>query len=332
MENLSEKPMLIYDSSLSSDIRLDEFMNLQPIEFDGYVFHKQFRDPKGNSGSNPTWGELYEIKNGIITNLGKGVYKEYDYDEPDGSYAEKLYSMLAKRVLDKQIRVPNITLVKDSKSKETGIFSHIILDNDTEDMMEIKALLFSVYDREKQKNMKSLVVYQDLLNAIKEEVHDEECFAKIEKQVVQTLLLDAFANNADRHARNWALIRDKETNEYNLGLFDHAVSFLDIISPRQLATNGTRWTNTYILTEEKKQIYGLGEDGKKVLKYLFKRYPEYSEEFIKNLEKELPGFLKEAKSMPGAIKSRSFESTLTAKCRGLRKILESQRSGEEYYD
>ena len=29
--------------------------------------------------------------------------------------------MLAKRVLDKQIRVPNITLVKDSKSKETGI-------------------------------------------------------------------------------------------------------------------------------------------------------------------------------------------------------------------
>ena len=108
----------------------------------------------------------------------------------------------------------------------------------------MKTLLFYKFDRQTLDNLKSVIHIEDLLECIKIQVDDEENYRQVESQVVQALLLDCVTNNADRHANNWCIVRDKITNTYTVGVFDHSSSFIDMMSERNNATmNG--WTIFY---------------------------------------------------------------------------------------
>ena len=329
--------MKIYDPDVQKVPFAAYMKELEKQKFNGFVFFKFYRDPVGNSGSNPTWGDLYEVIKGKEHYKGNCLYKEMDYDEPYASYCEKLWSILGKRVLGGKTRVPEITLVKPEGSSECGALSHIILNNDTEDMADMKKMLFFKLERQEQEKLKYLVDYQDLIDCVRIQVNNEENFKELEEQIVNTMLLDAVTNNADRHAKNWALVRNKATNHYSLGLYDHGVSFLDMVSDRPNATstsNGrSMWTTTYIKTDPNVVYRGMGDTGDKIVKYLFNRYPEISEKFYETFCRELPGFEQDLKDAPSDINTKRIMSNLLIKKRVMEKIIDRQRGGgEEYYD
>lgn len=331
MGNFDDKKMIIYEKDSSKET-FEEVVDGLSEDFDGYVFYSLFRDPIGNSGGNPTWGDLYYKgkDNSRVHFLTKCIYKCLDYDEMDGPYAEKLWSMLGKRVLTNGTRIPEITLIKDSKYNDLGIASHIILDNNKEDMQDIRTLLFFKYDRQDMVKMKSVYPIEHVLEAIKMQIGDEANYKEVEKQVLQAILLDAMTNNADRHAKNWSLIRDKRTNRYTLGLFDHSSSFLDMISERPMATGKGYWSSTYLKIKPETNTYGLGESGDKIAKYVVDNYPEIAKEFCDNFANALPEFFAELEEAPTQrINVRRIKSTLTAKKRILEKMVESRISGDE---
>ncbi len=183
----------------------------------------------GNSGSNPTWGQVYEYdeEEGYLKYKGNGLYKEIDYDYPNNAYSEKLFSIIGQRVLP-GVRVPNIDVVQGPYSGH-GIISHILLDNDKEDLIHVRDLLFNKYDRTEVLKRRSVFTIDDILESIKMQVPDEANYKKLEKHIIQTMLLDAVTNNSDRHPNNWALIRNKKTNQYDLAVFDDSAAFIGII-------------------------------------------------------------------------------------------------------
>ena len=339
MNNFEEKEMRVYDPD-QSKMAFEETLSNLPENFDGYVFHAMYRDPVGNSGGNPTWGRAYRYCNGEISYVGDCLYKCMDYDEMDGPYAEKLWSMFGKKVLDGGTRVPEITLIKDSRDKETGILSHIILDNAKEDLILMRSVLFHKYDRQTMVKLRSIFPIQDLLESVKLQIIDsnrlEESTAnykEVESQIIQTLLLDAVTNNADRHAKNWGLIRDKKTNKYVLGVFDHSSSFLDMISERPRATGNSYWTTCYLKTDPNAQSYGLGISGDKMIKYLIANYPDEVKKFNEKFVKALPEFLEELSNAPSSkIHVRRMKFALEAKKKILDKLIREREVGGEERD
>ena len=233
--------------------KLDELASKQ------MVFRKLRRDTVGRSSSNPTWGYAYNVKKGKLKFKGEGVYKEFDYDQPNAAYAEKIYSIIAKEVLTEDTRIPTIDVVKENNSiYGPSTISYKLMDNDKEDMFHISDLMFYKYERGEIENKKDVFTIEDILECIKEQVKDEENYKKIEKSVIHTILLDCVLNNADRHTNNWALVRNKETNQYELAIFDHSISLIDMVEENRRATyNG--WTKSYISTE-KEGISSFGKD------------------------------------------------------------------------
>ena len=277
---------------------------------------------------NPTWGDLYQYTGHEMYYKGTCIFKEMDYDAPNSAYAEKLWSLLGKRVL-KTCRIPDITLVKDKRYKETGLMSHIILDNSTEDLNDMKTLLFYKFDRQTLDNFKSVIHIRDLLECIHFQVQDVDNYKKIETQIVQTLLLDSVTNNADRHANNWSLVRDKQTNQYTVGLFDHGSSFVDMISSKNGATiNG--WTSSYIKVNTSPSRTGMGDLGDKLVRYLFVNFPDASKEFLRNFNNELEYFYQDIESAPSNINQKRLKQNFSIKQKYMNELLfelENQEKG-----
>lgn len=338
---LKDRPMKIYDreEEEKKGNTFGAFMTSIPEDFDGYIFLKLFRDPQGNSGSNPTWGDYYKYSKSEILKFGRGVYKSMDYDAPLASYCEKLWSLLGKKVfhsepnpISKNLRIPHITVVKDEKSGERGAISHIILNNDKEDLIGINTILFHKYDRQALDKMRSVVVFDDLLYCLHEQIPDEENYKEVEKQIIQVLLLDAVTNNVDRHTKNWSLVRDKETNHYTLGVFDHGSSFVDLISQNEFARQNNYWSITYTKIDHVTQTMGIGDSGEKIVRYLVDRYPEIAQEFNDALSKALPEFQQYLVDAPSNIDVKRIMYNLTFKQKFIDKMLEKQRGEGYYYD
>ncbi len=338
---LQDRPMKIYDKDAEEKKgnTFGAFLAKVPEDFDGYVFVKLFRDPQGNSGSNPTWGDYYRFRNGEMAKFGRGVYKSMDYDAPYAPFCEKLWSLLGKRVfhdgqnpISKELRVPHITVVKDEQTGERGAISRIIIDNDKEDLLGINTILFHKYDRQALDKMRSVVVFDDLLYCLQAQIEDEQNYKEVEKQIVQVLLLDAVTNNVDRHTKNWALVRDKVTNHYTLGVFDHGSSFVDLISENEFARQNNYWSITYTKIDHVTQTMGIGDSGEKIVRYLVNRYPDVAQEFYESLCKALPEFQQYLVDAPSEINVRRIMSNLEFKKRFIEKMLEKQK-GEDYdYD
>lgn len=291
------------------------------------IFREIQRDTKGKSGSRPTWGYAYKNENGKMKFKGIALHKEYDYDYPLAAYGEKAWSIFGKEVLEKSVRVPNIERVYQSEGYEE-IISYRVLDNDKEDMINIKDTLFHKFEREELKAKKNIFTIDDILECVKEEIGDENNYKIIEKNIIQVLLLDAVTNNGDRHSLNWGIVRNKKTNEYSLAVFDHASAFVDMFENRSyFVKNG--WTNSYTTVGEDVKKNNIGSEGKKIVDYIAEKYPVYFEEFCDKFEEKLPIILEQIKKENMKIDFSRLNNKMQERLYYLKKV---KNKGEYEYE
>lgn len=254
------------------------------------IFRELQKDTIGRSGSNPTWGYVYSnSKNGKIKFNGIALHKEYDYDFPLAAYAEKAWCIFGKELLEDNVRVPFIEVV-EKEPRQAEILSYRIMDNNKEDMIHIKDTLFNKFERDEMKQKRDIYTIEELLECLKIQVGSEENYKRVEKAVLNVLLLDCVTNNGDRHAFNWALVRNKEDDKYDLAVFDHSGSFANMLELREYyAKNG--WSTTYVNVDNKKRGYNIGSGGKEVTEYISSKYPEYFQEFSDKFINKLPKIL-----------------------------------------
>ena len=273
------------------------------------VFRIIMKDPIGKSSSNPSWGYIFNVRDGKLKlNINPdGLYKEFDYDHPNAAYAEKIFSIIGEELLT-DTRVPKTDVVKENNLNGPSIISYKLMDNDKEDMFHISDIMFYKYEREEIEKKKHIFTIEDILQCIKEQVRDEENYKRIEKSLIHTILTDSILNNLDRHDSNWALVRNKETNQYELAIFDHSISLIDMIEENRMATyNG--WTKSYISIEQN----GNSSLGKDIIRYIRENYREYFNEFVDNFNDKLPVILNRIKEENLPIDTRRLENKLNAR-------------------
>lgn len=260
-------------------------------ELDAEILFREIqKDTIGKSGSSPTWGYVYLNKNGKPKYKGIGLYKEYDYDAPHAAYAEKVWSIIGKGVL-KDSRIPDIDIVEATKG-EAGVISYRVLDNDKEDLIHIRDILFNKFQRADFKEQKDIFSIEDLIECIGMQIENKENFINVKKQLLHTLLLDAITNNGDRHGNNWALIRDKKTNKYKLADFDHSSAFVDMFNAKEFYTVDG-WVGSYITTNPNRKKFMMGACGDEIIEYISKNYRKEFEEFSIIFDQNLDSIIKE---------------------------------------
>jgi len=257
------------------------------------LFRELQKDTVGRSGANPTWGYVYTNVNKNLKYNGIALYKEFDYDFPFAAYAEKAWSIFGKELLDDTVRVANIDIV-ERKPNYPEMISYRLMDNDGEDMIHIKDILFNKFERGDIRSKKDILTIDELLECIKLQIPNEENYKVVEKDVIQVLLLDAITNNGDRHACNWALVRNEVTDEYCLGVFDHATTFIDMFENRAYLL-GNGWCATYITVGSDMGRNDIGSSAEKLVDYISKKYPKYFEDFCEKFFSRLPDILEKIK-------------------------------------
>lgn len=256
------------------------------------IFRKIRRDAVGKSASNPTWGYAYEVQSRKMKWKGEGLYKEYDNDAPYASYAEKIASIVYMRMLS-NARVPSVDIVGTSKN-EPSIISYKVLDNNKEDMFHIRDILFNIMDREELKSKKSIYSVKDILDSIRVQIQDDRNYEEIQKSLLETLMLDSIMNNGDRHANNWAVVRDKKTNWYELAIFDHSSTFTDMLhDQRHYTCNG--WVTSYIKVKEEKTKIRTGSLGNEIIQFICENYGEIFNGVTERFNEKLPYIIEEIK-------------------------------------
>lgn len=223
--------------------------------------------------------------------------------------------------------MPNIDVVEQRPGYEE-IISYRLMNNDREDMIHIRDTLFNKFERDEIKAKKDVFTIDEILECVKLQIGDEENYRKIEKDMIQVMLLDAITNNGDRHALNWALVRDEKTNQYTLAVFDHASSFIDMFEDRSYIL-GNGWSSTYITVGNDKGRHSIGSDGKVVVEYISKQYPEYFEKFSEKFEDKLPGILEFVKQENMKIDFNRLSSKMSEKKHFLKKLRDR---GEREYE
>ena len=282
------------------------------------LFRELQRDTIGRSGSSPTWGYAYYNENGEPKFKGIALHKEYDYDFPHAAYGEKAWSIFGKELLGDTVRVPNIDVVEERPGYEE-IISYRLMNNDKEDMIHIKDTLFNKFERDEIKAKKDIFTIDEILECVKLQIGNEENYKKIERDMIRVLLLDAVTNNGDRHALNWALVRNEKTNEYTLAVFDHSSAFVDMFQNRAYVL-GNGWNSTYITVGNDRGRHTIGSDGKVVVEHISKQYPEYFEEFYNDFNDKLPSILNLIRQENMKIDFRRLTDKMGEKRRFLKKL------------
>lgn len=286
------------------------------------IFKEIQKDTVGRSGARPVWGMLYYNEDGKLTKSGIALFKEYDYDMPIASYSEKIWSIIGNKVL-LETRVPIIDLV-DEGNKEIGVISHRVLNNEQEDLIHIRDVLFNKFERDDFKIRQNVFYIEDLLECIKIQINDSINYEKVKTQVIHTLLLDAITNNGDRHGNNWGLVRDKETNTYHLADFDHSSSFVDLVNKKPGHTC-RGWVSSYIRTTPEVKKMMMGNCGDQIIDYISKNYKEDFNNFSQLFNQNLDDIIEEIKNENMNIDEKRLEKKL----RERNKLLQKIRSREE---
>lgn len=320
------KEYLDYNRTKKNPINFGEFLYGLGNEYTGLIFWEEEKDLLGRSGGNPTWGYLYEYfgeeekEENKLVGIGDVIYKEYDYDYPYDAYNEKLYSLLAKKVIN-NCRVPNIDVAFLPKSNEATTLSYCIFNKNKEEMFEIKDFLYNKFEREELSKKEDIVLIEEILESIKMSVPNEKDYKEIEESVIHVLALDSITNNPDRHPDNWAIVRNIETGKYDLGIFDNSRAFYNMIKKYN---NNMQWVSTYVLTEERKRN-GIGDNGQKVIKYLKENYTQYFNKFLYNFMNKLPEFYQELEECPNCIDVKYLKRSIEDKLRCIRKMYNEER-------
>lgn len=282
------------------------------------IFRKIQRDTIGRSSSNPTWGYAYSVENGGLKFKGEALYKEHDYDLPNAAYSEKVTSIMGQKLLT-NVRVPEIDIVEESKG-DPGVISYKILNNDREDMFHIRDILYHKYERNILETKKDIFALSDILECVKIQVNNNENYRYLEKNIIHTLLFDSITNNGDRHCNNWSLVRNKDSDWYELAIFDHASSFVNMFKDQKHFTcNG--WVSSYTTVgEEENSKLRTGSLGKKIIEYVYENYRSYFEEFATDFHNKLPMIMELIKRENLPIDVRLLEKRLKERDSFLRKM------------
>ena len=144
-------------------------------------------------------------------------------------------------------------------------------------------------------NLGNMNLAEALRSIKKVYIKKEENYKEVEKSIIQTTVIDLMTNNIDRHLNNWALIRNKKTDWYILGIFDHATSFFNMatrtenpfLSQQYLKEN---WANSSVLLGDKADERTRSTSGIKLFKYIMDNYREYVIEILQRLNNVLPNF------------------------------------------
>ena len=288
------------------------------------VFIEVQRDTVGKSGARPTWGYVYNNENGF---KGIALHKEYDYDYPMAAYGEKVWSIFGQELIGESVRVPKIEIVEQTPGCE-DIISYRILDNDTEDMIHIKETLFNKFERKEIKSKKEIYTIEEILECVRMQIRNGENYKKVEKDIIQVLLLDAITNNGDRHVLNWGLVREEKNNNYSLAVFDHASAFVDMFEDKSYFIK-SGWANTYVTVGEDRGKTNIGSDGKKVIDYIAEEYPEYFNEFYDKFNEKLPKILEEVKKENMKIDFNRLQRKMQERNYYLKKV---KNKGEYEYE
>jgi len=292
------------------------------------LFRELQKDTIGRSGSSPTWGYVYSNKNRELKYKGIALHKGYDYDYPLAAFSEKAWTIFGNELLaDSGVRVACVEIVEQKPNYEE-IISYRLMDNYKEDMIHIKDTLFNKFERDEMKAKKGIYTIEELLESVKLQIEDNDNYKKIEKNMIRVLLLDSITNNGDRHALNWSLVRDKKSDEYSLAVFDHSSAFVNMIERSDFAArNG--WSTTYITVGNDRERTHIGSEGKKIVEYICKQYPEYFDEFCDKFEAKLPTILELIKQEQMKIDFNRLSSKMEEKKRFMRRL---KNRGEIEYE
>lgn len=272
------------------DTEFEDWIKNIPEDFTGVICDTIDRESEGNSGGKPRWVKVYKTLNGKLSDDSKiAIYKEPDYDEPDGPIAEKMYSILGKMVLPNCV-LPNIEIVKtQTDSLVPGVLSYCIIDKAKEDMIEIRNILRwnGISEKDMLKNEDRLYP-EELLKHIQSYIKDDEQYKKIEGEIIKVILLDCVTNSFDRHPDNWAIVYNHQTGEYKVGLYDNTISFVNMLSSRPGVVLKGNWGKIFIKV---KTLNNKDSDnGNDVIKYIHNKYQEYFEEFNKSFISKIEQF------------------------------------------
>lgn len=310
MNNNALDAYILYLYRKSDDRTFTEFLKTLPPGYKGMVFREVEKDTIGRSGSNPTWVSSYiydstksyyneeekSFDDETKTTKRMALYKEFDYDEPRAAYAEKIWSILGKNILPR-CRVPDIDLVykTDGGRGKVETISYRLLDKPTEDMLMMSVILEFKYANQREE-IKSFCRIEELLECVKEGKYyrDKENYMQLEEDIIHAILLDCISNNGERHPKNWGIVINKVTGEHSLALFDHANSFRNIIM-YQVGMVGQKWCTTYFCLDEnyRNKKFLCGDMGDKVIEYIYEKYPQYVDSFMRNFESGYPQFRQE---------------------------------------
>jgi len=278
---------------MDSKIYNIEFVKDVPSERDENKLYLQFQsmDTVGTTSGNK-WVKVYGNGHEAQTAL----YKPEDPEEIYGAQAELISSHFCKLCLDGlKIRVPEINMVKDKG--DLGLISYRVHDRTTEDFYHIQSLVLHNKYNEKQLSQLYSLGLSDILDSIRTEIHDDVNYKEIEKAIVMATCSDAMTNNADRHGKNWALVRNKDTNNYELAIFDNVKSFINLINNRIGYPDKELWATSYVAPESIAQARP--SSGDKIINYIKKEYPEYFNEFLERFNSVRKSFCEDIKGING---------------------------------
>ena len=238
-----------------------------------------------------TSGSVWVKAYGKNRNGQTALYKPLDYDEPLGAQAELISSHFYKLCFAGiSVRIPEINLV--GSKHDLGLLSYRVHDKTSEDFIHIDYLMHYKYTDKEISKFYTLGI-KDALECIKAEVPDDDNYKEIEKAVVMVACGDAFTNNADRHGKNWALVRNKDTNYYELAIFDNVKSFINILFNRTGYANDALWSIGYLGLNSSHNI----STGKNIVNAIKKEYPEYVDEFIERFNSVRKQFCEDIKDV-----------------------------------
>lgn len=283
-----KKSCLLYKKH--EKIPFEKFVSLIPENYNGLVFKTIDRDAIGRSAGKPRWGKVFTYKAGELSEEGKiAIFKEADFDEPNGPYAEKMWSILAKLIIP-ECKIPTIDVIDNNGFLGyPGVISYSIVDKQKEDMSDIRTVLrFNGISENDMIDGNDRIYIEDLLKYVKNFIGNDENYQDIERQIIKTILLDCITNTFDRHPDNWALVCDNETGRYTLGLYDNTVSFINMLTPRPGVVNKENWGKIFITV--KNRANQLTDMSNEVVEYISNQYPQYFQEFQESLNNNINKF------------------------------------------
>lgn len=291
-----------------------------------FLFRELQKDTIGKSGANPIWGYVYTKQGENWKYKGIALHKEYDYDLPEGAYAEKIWDVFGKEILsDLAVRVPEVDIV-EQEHHHPEVISYRLIDNDKEDMIHIRDTLYNKLNREQIK--KFIFTFDQILECVQLQIQDPENFEKVKEGMIQTFLLDSITNNGDRHVLNWALVRNKETNYYELAVFDHVGTFTGMLEQSPSVTlNG--WVGGFTTVGIDQGRTDIGSNGEKIVQYINQAYPESFRHFMKKWKEKLPDILKKVEMLNLPVDLKRLENKIREKNRFMKELI---NEGELEYE